>query len=581
MAVDIVFENPLIYDGTGRQPYRNDVAVKKDRIHAIGDLSREKAKKRIKADQLCLCPGFIDVHSHADMTMHRPDHAGMLEPLVRQGITTFVGGNCGVAMAPVSRNFPGFQFDFYEIFTGQDQHPHIRWQSMGELFDTMESQGMLLNAAVLAPHGLLRLEAMGDAVRTATLAEVGVMEKELERCLDDGAVGMSTGLMYFPGLMSDTWELKALAKVLHRYSGVYTSHLRSYNSDTLGLALEEAVEVGLHGEVPVQVSHLFWIPNFPAPFNHVMKAATKGISWLYNKRPFPLPLESSTKPQLERIAALKSQGMPVGVDAMPTSAGFTHLLAFFPPSSLMGGWRDIKPRLTDRSTRREIQRSIEEGQATWPHRDKDTWSMNLFKVMGWDCAFIMSVVSPKNQSMVGRSLAELARERSQHPFDFACDLLLEEDGKVLVFETATFPGDPLVELSLKGTLLDPNVSIVTDTILQGFGLPSHLFYDCYPKFLGRYSRDEGFLPLSEAIRKCTSLPASQLQIRDRGVVREGCYADMVLFDRNTIGSRGTPQDPAHFPAGIETVMINGQVVVDGEGFHPDTMAGRLLRRGGR
>jgi N-acyl-D-amino-acid deacylase len=161
----------------------------------------------------------------------------------------------------------------------------------------------------------------------------------------------------------------------------------------------------------------------------------------------------------------------------------------------------------------------------------------------------------------------------------ACDLLVEEQGRVLVFETVTWPGDPFVERSVLGALKNPHVSIVTDTILLGFGLPSHLFYDAYPRWLGSYARDRGVVSLAEGIRRATWLPAQQLGIRDRGTIQVGRYADLVLFHERRLASRSTAQDPAHFPEGIHSVFINGRAVVDPDGFHPEPRPGRILRHG--
>lgn len=583
MPFDLIIRDPLILDGTGRKPTRNDVGVLNGRIESIGDLSHAQADRVIEANGKVLCPGFIDVHSHADMTVVRPDHPRLLEPLVRQGITTFVGGNCGVSLGPVYAPGPGrdLQMTFYDLFTGERQDDNIRWTAFGQMLDTMESQGVLLNTAVLAPHGILRMGAMGDSTTRASSGAIRQMKRVLAECLEAGAVGLSTGLMYFPGLSADTWELLELARVVHDYNGVFTSHLRSYNSDTLGDAIDEVVTIGQTAEVPVQISHLFWIPNLPGPLNPLMRKAVRGASYLYNNvHPFPIPIDSAVKPHLDKIARLIAKGVPVGVDAMPTSAGFTHVLAFFPPWSLQGSVEEIVRKLKDPAERLLIRKSIENGKATWPHRAKDTWSMNLFKIMGWECATIMSVVTEKNQPLIGRTFVDIARERNQHPFDVICDLILEENGRVLIFETATFPGDEMVELSLQGTLLDPNVSVVTDTILFGFGRPSHLFYDAYPKFLGEYVRERKLLPLTEAVRKCTSLPARQLGLRNRGQVAKGFWADLVLFDPDTIRSRGSATDPVHFPEGVHTVMVNGKVVVDPEGFHPEPRPGRVLRSGG-
>jgi len=579
MQFDTIISNTLIYDGTGRQSYRNDVGIKDDKIVAIGDLSETETATNINGGRFALCPGFVDIHSHADMTLHRPDHADLLKPLVHQGITTFVGGNCGVAMAPVSERHRETQMKFYDFFLGEDQEERVRWQSFGELMDTYEKQGVLLNTAMLAPHSMLRMNVLDVKTEPALPPHMDEMKHHLNECMEAGAIGMSTGLQYPGGLSSNQWEITELAREVHKYNGVFTSHLRSYSSDTLPQAVDEVISVGRDAEVPVQISHLFWIPNFPAPLNSLMTKFIKLASTAYNKKKFPLPVGSALKPLLNKVASLVNDGFPIGVDVMPTSAGFTHLLALFPPWALEGGMERVQQRLADPKERAMIRKSIEMGDTKWPHRGRDSWSMNLFKVMGWDCAFIMSVPSARNSKYIGRSFADIAKELGKHPFDVACDMLLEEDGRVLIFETATFPGDPLVELSLLDPLIDPNASIVTDTILLEFGMPSHLFYDCFPKFLGNYSRELGKISLAEAIRKCTSLPASQMQIQKRGSIKVGNYADLVLFDPGTIGSRSTAMDPKHSPSGIEYVFINGHAVVDPSGYHPEPKPGKLLRHG--
>lgn len=577
MNFDTILESPAIYDGTGRVPFYNDLGIKKGKIAAVGDLSEAKAKKRINAKGLALCPGFIDVHTHADFALHRPDQVNVLEPLVRQGVTTVIGGNCGVTMGPISDRNPDFQFKFYEIFLGKDQRPLVTWKTFGDMLNAMEDKGLIVNCAMLAPHGIIRMHAMGDSIELAGPDDISIMKTTLRECMEAGAVGMSTGLQYFPGLSSDANELTELARIIHDYNGAFTSHLRSYNSDTLQKAIDEVVGIGRDAEIPVQISHLFWVPYLFEPVNTIMKKAIKVASRLYNIRPFPMPLKSSTKSHLAKIAKLVDKGFPIGVDAMPTSAGFTHLFAFFPPWSMDGGLKGVLERIANPVERRKIRKSIENGNPIWPHRGPDSWSMNLFKVMGWDCASVMSVTLEKNQHLLGKNFVEIGKMTGKHPFDAACDLALEEDGRVLIFETPTFPGDPLVELSLQGTLVDPNVSIGTDMIPLGFGRPSHLTYDCFPKFLGQYSREWNLISMQEAIRKCTGLPAKQLQIRGRGTICEGNWADLVLFDPKTIGSNSTALDPAHFPSGIKKVFINGQQIVDDDKFLPDSMPGQMIR----
>ncbi len=577
--LDLVITGAQVFDGSGRAPFRNDVGIAGDRIVAIGDLSAADAVRRIDAGGLGLWPGFIDCHSHADMTLVNPAHPALLEPLVRQGITTFVGGNCGVSMAPVTETGRADLFAFWDFFLGAPQDDIVRWNSFAEMLDTIDAQGLLLNAAVLAPHGILRINVTGDRNDTARPDEIDRLKGMLADCLEAGAIGMSTGLQYFPGLATETGELTELARVVHRYDGVFTSHLRSYNSDTIGRALDEVFSISRDAEVPVQISHLFCVPRTHPLLDRATNMALNAGAWLYKKHPFELPMDLVLKPHLDAIHRQIATGLPIGVDAMPTAAGFTHLIAFFPPWALAGGVSEVLARLRDPATRAEIRRSIENGDARWPHRGRDSWSMNLFKIMGWNSVHLMSVKTERNQHLLGRNLQEIGDSTGRHPFDAACDLLIEERGRVLVFETPTFPGDDFVEQSLKGAMQDPNISIATDTILLGFGLPSHLFYDCYPKFLGRYARDRGLLTMAEAIRRCTSLPAEQLRLRDRGRIRVGGFADLVLFEPGRIASRSTPNKPAAFPVGVHSVFVNGRPVVDPEGFHPEPRPGRLIRRG--
>lgn len=575
---DIVFEAATVVDGSGKLPYRADVGIKNDKIAAIGQLDDAKAKKRIYAKGKVLCPGFIDVHSHADVSVHLPDHPEILEPLIRQGITTFVGGNCGLALAPLDSSNRKSIMDFLEGFTGRNQDAHIRWESFGEFMAHVDASHPVMNVAMLAPHGIMRIGEMGLTKRLATRDEVSNMQDMLRDCMEAGAMGMSTGLQYFPGSQSDTEELVKLADVLHEYDGVFTSHLRSY-SNTLDLAINEVKAVSRHADVQAQISHLFWVPHIHPVIDSLTRKIVRLGAKIYERVPVPVPLDLAVAEKLNLLGREIDQGLRMGVDGMPTSAGFTHLMAFFPPWVLENDMPRILKRLKDPATRKRIRRDIETGQSIWPHRDNNTWSMNFFKLMGWKCAFIMSVGSEKNKHLEGKNLVDIANSMGKHAFDVACDLLLEEDGRVLVFETVTHPGDDFVERSLFATMRDPNVSIVTDTILLGFGRPSHLFYDCYPKFISKYIRDNHSVSLPEGIRKCTALPAAQLGIKKRGEIKEQNFADLVLFDLDVIGSNSTFENPDNFPSGIEKVLINGKIIVDENGYHPKPRPGMLIRKG--
>jgi N-acyl-D-aspartate/D-glutamate deacylase len=573
---DIIIKNGTIVDGTGAPAFQADLAVSGDRIEAIGDLNGAQAPKVIDASGQVVCPGIIDVHSHADMSIYREDHDDLLEPLVRQGITTFVGGNCGMGLAPIGNRHPDLIQQYLEAFTAFDFSKVVQWKSTAEFIDTLESRGVVMNCAMLCPHGLLRIDAQGFEGRPARDDEIAAMSRALEESMDQGCVGLSTGLQYFPGLKSETRELVELGRVLKKYDGVFASHIRSY-SNTMPLAVDEVVEVARANDINAQISHIFFVPDF----GFVAPVLRKLVIWLaaLSKRwTPPIPLDIDIAKQLKKLDDLRAQGTNVLMDVMPTTTGFTHLLAFFPPWALQGSLDDVKTRLADPETRKRILHSITKGKMIWPHLEDDAWTLNLFKVMGWTCCRIMSVVSEKNKHLEGRSLVEIARERGVHPLDAACDLLLEEDCKVLVFESMAEPEDGFTERSTFAPVKHPETPITTDTILMGFGKPSYLFYATYPKFFGRYVREKKMLDMETAVRKVTGLPAKHFHLKGRGELKAGNFADILVFNPETIAPRATFTQPIAFPQGIGHVFINGAHVVEGDTMHKQERRGRVLRR---
>jgi len=574
---DIIIKNGTVVDGTGSPGFRADVAVTGDRIEAVGGVEAgDNGCSVIDAEGKIVCPGIIDAHSHADLTVFRANHAEILEPLVRQGITTFVGGNCGMSMAPIGRKKFEPARDYIEAFTAMDIEKEINWRTTAEFFDEIESRDMLMNSAILAPHGLIRIHEMGLDARYAEEEEVRGMKKLVEECMEAGCIGLSTGLQYFPGSQSDTRELVALGESVAKYGGIFTSHLRSY-SNTLPQAIDEIVEVAKQNDIPAQVSHIFWVPD-SGRLGRPLRAVVRALARLADYWVPPVPLDGEVGKQLGKLDGLREQGINIGMDVMPTTTGFTHLLAFFPPWALTGDKEQIMSRIEDTEMRRRMLRDITTGRMIWPHVEGNTWSLNLFKIMGWECVRIMSVVSEKNKRYEGMHLPVIAKERGQHPFDAACDLLLEEDGRVLIFESLARPEDNFTERSMFAALKHPEVSVSTDTILMGFGRPSYLFYGCYPKFLSRYVRDKKMLGLETGIRKLSGLPAEHFKLKDRGFVREGCFADLLVLDMEKIDPNCSFVDPVGRPSGIEHVFINGgHVLKDGE-IDGSVQAGRLLRR---
>lgn len=573
---DIVIKNGTVIDGTGTAGFAADVAITGDRIEAIEPKIEARDCKVIDAAGKYVCPGIVDPHSHADMTLIRDDHIKILEPLVKQGITTFVGGNCGMSLSPIGENHKKPLKDYIEAFTGADFDTSVSWGGTASFMEKAEKGGMLMNAALLAPHGLIRIGAMGLDCRYATDDEIGNMTRKLEECLEQGAVGLSTGLQYMPGSQSETRELVELGKVLKKYDGIFTSHLRSY-MNTLPQAIDEVVEVAKTNDIRAQVSHIFWVPDMGF-IGRPMRWLLRGLIKMSKYWTLPIPLDTEVVKQLKKLDALRTQGVNVGMDVMPTTTGFTHLMAFFPPWALEGGKDEILERLASPEKRKEMVADIVGGKLIWPHTGKNTWSLNLFKIMGWECARIMSVISEKNKPYEGMNLAVLAKQQGKHPFDMACDLLLEENGRVLVFESMGEPEDNLTERSMYGALKHPEVSISTDTILLGFGKPSYLFYGAYPKFISRYVRDKKMMSLETGVRKMTGLPAEHFKLKERGNLKKGWFADVLVFDLDTMAPNCSFVSPKGEPSGIEHVFINGVHTVENGKIAAGAGAGKMLRR---
>jgi len=570
-----IIQNADIYDGSGVSAYQSDIGISNGRIIEIAP-KLSSADNIIDASNMAVCPGFIDIHSHADLTIHLQNHPQILKPLLCQGVTTFVGGNCGMGPAPLDDRYRHDAVMYVQAMQGERENYDFQWTSVSDFFEVLEKQGVVLNCGYLVPHGMLRIAAKGLDNSCASREDINHMEKYLHAGLESGALGMSTGLMYFPGLNADTQELAPLARLISKYQGVFASHIRSY-SNTLPNAIDEIISLSQLTDVRVQISHLFHIPHIHPVVDEGIRKILRAISFVNRFVNLPMPDDSILKQILSNLNDKIQKGLPVGIDAMPTSTGFTHILAFFPPWALEGKREAVIERLSSPIERQKILHTIMSGKSIWPHRDRDTWSMNFFKVLGFRSIHLMSVITEKNKPYEGMSLLEIAKARGQTPFDTVCDLLIEEEGRVLVFIAPTFIGDELVEKFGACAICDPNTSIVTDTIMFGFGKPSHLFYDCYPKLISKYVRQEKRITLAEAIRKSTSLPASQMGINNRGLIKKNYWADIVIFDPKSIDYASTPEKPDVFPEGIRYVFVNGYPNVTPNGFD-DTRNGQIIRR---
>ena len=546
--LDVIIRNGVVIDGTGRPGRRDDVGIRGDRIEVIGNLDGVPAATEVDAAGMVVAPGFIDIHSHSDFVLADERHGETLAPFASQGITTLVTGNCGYSPAPINARTRG-QLESYTAFL-RTGGMATGWSTFGEYLAVLDRQGVMFNVVPLVAHGALRIFEVGFEGRTLTDLEQAGQKRGLRQALEEGAFGLSSGLLYAPGIYAPPEEIEDLASELKDFDGIYASHIRG-SSETLVPATAEVLNVGEVNDVTVQHSHVeaFGRPNWP---------------------------------RLEDVFRLHSEargrGVDAGFDVIPYIAANTTLLAIFPPWSLAGGVDGLLARLRDPQERRRVARSIEEDVPAWPCWGPGGWPHNLVEATGWENVTVIWVEGDGNRSLEGRSLAAIAREQGREPFDVAADLVLDEGGHVMALY-AGVSGVEHEEAWLETAISQPQAAIETDAILTGRGRPHPAAFGAFPRVLGHFARDRGLFSLEEAVRKMTSLPAGRVGLRRRGQVREGWYADLVVFDPKTVADRTTYLQPDTAPVGIEQVLVNGRFVARAGRVDSGSRSGAVLRRG--
>ncbi|HEV8617090.1 MAG TPA: D-aminoacylase [Methylomirabilota bacterium] len=527
--LDLKIEGASVIDGTGTPGSRADVGIRDELIVAVGDLSRENAGNRLHASGKVLAPGFIDMHSHSDWRLWSNRRA---ESKIRQGVTTEVVGNCGFSPAPVSTEFVedlrGFAL---YIPKGMD----FRWRSVGEYLRAYDADGTALNVIQLVGHGTLRVAAMGFARRGPTADEMSRMQRMMAEAMQDRAWGLSTGLIYPPGSYSATEEIVEIARVAGRQGGFYASHIRGEGATLLD-AVREAIRVGREGGLPVQISHV--------------KAAGR-------------PNWGKVADALALIDGARAEGLDVMADVYPYTASSTTLRSLLPDWVLEGGVAAMIGRLAEPQVRARIRAELE----------APVTGQSLLDRVGWDN--VMVSYCAKRKDAEGKRLSEIGRERKMDPLDAALELIIDEAGKayMILFQ--------LAEADLRRALAHPSVMIGSDgSALAPYGelaagKPHPRSYGTFPRVLGEYAREQRVITLPQAVHKMTGLPARRLRLRDRGVIRVGARADLVVFDARRIADQATYEDPHRYPVGIDHVLVNGRFVIK-DGEHTGSLPGRVL-----
>ncbi|MEU9974689.1 D-aminoacylase [Streptomyces sp. NPDC051014] len=531
---DLVIRDADVVDGSGAPSYRADVVVDDGRITAVvkeaaaAGCQRPRAVRELDAEGLVLSPGFIDMHAHSDLALLRdPDHSAK----AAQGVTLEVLGQDGLSYAPVDDRTLAEVRRAITGWNGHGDDVDFDWRSVGEYLDRLD-RGIAVNAAYLIPQGTVRALAVGWEDRAATPAELERMRRLVAEGMEQGAVGMSSGLTYTPGMYAPDTELAELCRVVASYGGYYCPHHRSYGAGALE-AYREMVALTREAGCSLHLAH-----------------ATMNFGVNRGRAPELLAL-------LDRALA---DGADITLDTYPYTPGSTTLAAMLPSWANEGGPDAVLERLADDGTAERIRHHLESVGSDGCHGVP----------IEWDTIEISGVADPALADFVGRTVEESARRRGEPPWATARRLLL---------------ADRLATSILQHVGHEENVRAImrhrvhtggSDGILQG-SKPHPRAYGTFPHYLGHYVRELGVLTLEECVAHLTGRPAARLRLPDRGLVREGHRADLVLFDPATVAAGSTFENPRRLPTGIPHVLIDGRFVME-DGRRTDVLAGRAVRR---
>jgi N-acyl-D-amino-acid deacylase len=526
---DIVLKNGFVVDGTSNPWFKADVGIEDGRISDIGKLSSSKSRETLDARGLVVAPGFIDMHAHSDFSL-------LINPLaeskVKQGVTTEVVGNCGSSAAPLN--------DFLKEETRktmpvlQEAKLKLDWSSMDEYLKRLERNGVALNVVPLVGNGNIRALVMAYDSRRPSKSELEKMKEILAETTEQGAFGLSSGLIYPPSCYADTDELIELCKVVAKYGGIYTSHIRG-EGKTLFESIREAIEIGRKAGVPIEISH---------------HKASGMSNW------------GKVKQTLKMIGEARSTGVDVTCDVYPYLAGSTGLDALLPTYAWEGGVEKLVERLKNPEIRNRLKQEMKEGQS------------NLFRAGYWGT--IMISYCKGHREYEGKTIAEIAQQKRIDPLDFVFDLLIEEKASVMIVLFTMCEKDMRAVLKHSVSMIGSDSSATAPYGVLGKGKPHPRTYGTFPRVLGEYVRRKKLLTFENAIRKMTSFPAQKLRLKDRGLVRKGMWADITVFNPEKIADKATYAEPHQYAVGIKYVIVNGKVVVT-KGKHTRELPGKALR----
>lgn len=520
---DILIKNGVVIDGTGKEKFEADVGINDNKIEVISDLGNEEGEKEIDARGQYVCPGFIDVNNHSD-TYWRIFLNPNLESLVYQGITTIVGGNCGSSLAPLPNAATIASIrKWIDVKT-----ININWLKLREFFEVLEKKPLSVNFATLVGHAVLRRGFLGDEVRNPDSKEMKSIKKMLKDALSEGALGMSTGLIYTHAKLASTEELVDLAKIVKKYNGVYATHIRGEEEEFIP-AVEEALTIARKSGVKLHISHL-----------KVM-----------GEKNWPKMDEA-----LKLIEKAQKEGIKVTFDVYPYTNTGSVLYVLLPDWVSEGGRAIMLKRLKDPSVKAKV---IEE-----------------MKNSGFDYSKVEIAISPLNKTLARKKVTEIAQAQGKSIEETVIDILVASEGQVITSM------EVLSEENVKKAIVNPLSLIASNG--SGYDLKHAQTgervhprsFGAFPRVLSKYVLKEEVLSWEEAIKKMTSFPAQKFGIKKRGILKKGYFADITIFDKNSIEDLSTSQDPYKYSRGINYVIVNGKVALH-QGKYTEALDGKIIK----
>jgi N-acyl-D-amino-acid deacylase len=528
--MSLLIRGSRLVDGSGAPSFEGEILIEGDRIAAMGPrVDRPEGARIVDASGLVACPGFIDMHGHNDLRVM--DDPSLL-PKLMQGITTEVIGQDGISMAPLPPERVEAWRQYLAEFDGKSERMDWNYADTRGYLAALSALRPAANYCYMVPHGNLRLATVGLGNEPLSVGDIDRMASLLRHELEAGGFGLSTGLIYAPCSYAGPEELVALCRVVSKYDGVFMIHQRS-EADAILESMEEVLGIGRKSSVRVHFSHF--------------KVCGRKNAGKLDK-------------MLAMMDAAEAEGIELSFDQYPYMAGSTSLGMILPPWAHSGGVDRLFARLARPEDRRRMRRDIESGLPGWD---------DFIDFAGFEGIFLTSASAARNRPFIGKSLARIAEAQGKTPFDAAFDLILEERNEAGMVD---FYG---TEEAVARIMRREEMSVCTDGILDE--RPHPRVYGAFPRILGKYVREEGLLSLEAAVRKMTGKSASVLRLSERGLLRPGYYADVVLFDPETVRDVSTFDDPTRFPLGIEYVIVNGEMTVE-RGVYAGGRAGRVLRR---